>query len=102
MHVTATLAYWMTWMYDDHVMFSMTNATMLQKKVVWLAAESFFYGQIDRATTKAKRSMSERFPEIGRKFHRLGLPPKVTMTMTCIRIDLYFSAREAGPRMMND
>ena len=51
---------------------------LLHVKVVWLAAESFYYGQLDRAATKAKRSMSERFPEIGRKFHRLGLPPKVT------------------------
>ena len=51
----------------------------LQTRVVWLAAESFHYGRIDRATTKAKRSMSQRFPEIGRKFHRLGLPLKGTL-----------------------
>jgi len=53
-------------------------------RVVWLAAESFFYGQIDRAATKAKRSMSERFPEIGRKFHRLGLPPKAGSFQTFV------------------
>lgn len=53
-------------------------------RVVWLAAESFYYGQIDRAATKAKRSMSERFPEIGRKFHRLGLPPKAGSFQTFV------------------
>jgi len=53
-------------------------------RVVWLAAETFYYGQIDRAATKAKRSMSERFPEIGRKFHRLGLPPKVGSFQTFV------------------
>jgi len=53
-------------------------------RVVWLAAESFYYGQLDRAATKAKRSMSERFPEIGRKFHRLGLPPKAGSFQTFV------------------
>jgi len=53
-------------------------------RVVWLAAESFYYGQIDRAATKAKRSMSERFPDLGRKFHRLGLPPKVGSFQTFV------------------
>jgi len=53
-------------------------------RVVWLAAETLYYGKIDRAATKAKRSMSERFPEIGRKFHRLGLPLKVGSFQTFV------------------
>jgi len=53
-------------------------------RVVWLAAETFHYGRIDRAATKAKRSMSVRFPEIGRKFHRLGLPLKVGSFQTFV------------------
>jgi len=53
-------------------------------RVVYLAAETFHYGRIDRATTKAKRSMSNRFPEIGRKFHRLGLPLKVGSFQTFV------------------
>jgi len=53
-------------------------------RVVHLAAETFHYGQIDRAATKAKQSMSERFPELGRKFHRLGLPLKVGSFQTFV------------------
>jgi len=46
-------------------------------KVVKLSSETFNYNAIDRAKSKTKRGVAERFPEIGRKFHRLGLPPKV-------------------------
>jgi len=45
-------------------------------KVVKLASETFNYNAIDRAKSKTKKNVAERFPEIGRKFHRLGLPPK--------------------------
>lgn len=46
-------------------------------QVVKLASETFNYSAIDRAKSKTKKNVAERFPEIGRKFHRLGLPPKV-------------------------
>ncbi|XP_064630912.1 phosphatidylinositol 4-kinase type 2-alpha-like isoform X1 [Lineus longissimus] len=45
-------------------------------KVVRLASETFNYSAIDRAKSRTKKNLSERFPELGRKFHRLGLPPK--------------------------
>ncbi|XP_014673353.1 PREDICTED: phosphatidylinositol 4-kinase type 2-alpha-like isoform X3 [Priapulus caudatus] len=45
-------------------------------KVVKLVSETFNYSAMDRAKSKTKRNLSERFPEIGRKFHRIGLPPK--------------------------
>uniref|UniRef100_S4RAH9 Phosphatidylinositol 4-kinase type 2 n=1 Tax=Petromyzon marinus TaxID=7757 RepID=S4RAH9_PETMA len=46
-------------------------------KVVWLASEAFHYGAIDRAKSRGKKLALERVPEIGRRFHRIGLPPKV-------------------------
>lgn len=46
-------------------------------KVVRLVSETFNYSAMDRAKSKTKRNLSERFPEIGRKFHRIGLPPKI-------------------------
>ncbi|ELU06765.1 hypothetical protein CAPTEDRAFT_152761 [Capitella teleta] len=45
-------------------------------KVVRLSSDTFNYNAIDRAKSRTKRNVAERFPEIGRKFHRLGLPPK--------------------------
>ena len=44
-----------------------------------LASDTFNYNAIDRAKSKTKKNVAERFPEIGRKFHRLGLPPKVSV-----------------------
>ncbi|KAK2187670.1 hypothetical protein NP493_157g01026 [Ridgeia piscesae] len=46
-------------------------------KVVKLASETFNYNAIDRAKARTKKNVAERFPDLGRKFHRLGLPPKV-------------------------
>ena len=46
-------------------------------QVVRLASETFNYLPIDRQKAKAKRIVSERFPKVGRHFHRIGLPPKV-------------------------
>ncbi|XP_013399472.1 phosphatidylinositol 4-kinase type 2-beta isoform X2 [Lingula anatina] len=45
-------------------------------KVVRLASETFNYSAIDRAKSRTKRNIQERFPELGRHFHRIGLPPK--------------------------
>lgn len=45
-------------------------------KVVRLASETFNYSAIDRAKSRTKRNITEKFPQIGRRFHRLGLPPK--------------------------
>ena len=46
-------------------------------RVVYLASETFKYLRIDREKARAKRVFSEHFPKVGRRFHRIGLPPKV-------------------------
>ncbi|XP_056399374.1 phosphatidylinositol 4-kinase type 2-beta [Hyla sarda] len=46
-------------------------------KVVWLVSETFNYSAIDRAKSKGKKYALEKVPKVGRKFHRIGLPPKV-------------------------
>lgn len=46
-------------------------------KVVRLAAPTFNYSKMDRAKADTKRRIMDRYPTIGRKFHRIGLPPKV-------------------------
>lgn len=46
-------------------------------KVVKLASETFNYNPIDRAKSTAKKNIVDKLPQIGRRFHRLGLPPKV-------------------------
>ncbi len=51
---------------------------MLCVQVVYLASETFHYLRIDREKAKAKRAISEHFPRVGRRFHRIGLPPKVS------------------------
>jgi len=53
-------------------------------KVVRLASETFNYLPIDRQKAKAKRIVSERFPKVGRHFHRIGLPPKVGSLQTFV------------------
>ncbi|KAF7262384.1 hypothetical protein EG68_00332 [Paragonimus skrjabini miyazakii] len=46
-------------------------------KIVRLASESFNYNAVDRAKARTKQHFASRFPEIGRHFHRLGLPQKI-------------------------
>jgi len=46
-------------------------------KMVRLASDTFNYTRIDREKAHLKQIVSERFPKVGRKFHRLGLHPKV-------------------------
>ncbi|VDK78380.1 unnamed protein product [Onchocerca ochengi] len=48
-----------------------------QTNVVALAAPTFNYGRIDRAKARTKQRIRTRYPEIGKRFHRIGLPPKV-------------------------
>jgi len=45
-------------------------------KVVKLASETFNYLRIDVEKSKAKKVVNEHFPKVGRRFNRLGLPPK--------------------------
>ncbi|ODM92158.1 Phosphatidylinositol 4-kinase type 2-beta [Orchesella cincta] len=45
-------------------------------KVVRLVSDTFNYMRIDREKARAKRAVFDRFPALGRRFHRLGLPPK--------------------------
>jgi len=53
-------------------------------KVVRLASETFNYLQIDREKARAKRLVNEKFPKVGKHFHRIGLPPKVGSLQTFV------------------
>ncbi|EYC37241.1 hypothetical protein Y032_0812g2470 [Ancylostoma ceylanicum] len=44
--------------------------------VVELAAPTFYYGRLDRAKARTKERIQSRYPDLGRRFHRIGLPPK--------------------------
>ncbi|XGW33183.1 hypothetical protein V3C99_017569 [Haemonchus contortus] len=44
--------------------------------LVELAAPTFYYGRMDRAKARAKERIQSRYPDLGRRFHRIGLPPK--------------------------
>ncbi|KAJ8336127.1 hypothetical protein SKAU_G00394700 [Synaphobranchus kaupii] len=46
-------------------------------KVVFLVSETFHYNAIDRAKSRGKKYALEKVPQVGRRFHRVGLPPKV-------------------------
>lgn len=46
-------------------------------QVVKLASDTFNYSAIDRAKSRTKHSIMTKVPAVGKKFHRLGLPPKV-------------------------
>ncbi|XP_033756674.1 phosphatidylinositol 4-kinase type 2-alpha-like isoform X1 [Pecten maximus] len=45
-------------------------------KVVKLASDTFNYNAIDRAKSRTKKNILEKLPNVGRHFHRIGLPPK--------------------------
>ncbi|CBY09258.1 unnamed protein product [Oikopleura dioica] len=53
-------------------------------RVVHLTAESFNYSAIDRAKSKTKTATAERIPKLGKKFNRLGLPPKTGSLQTFV------------------
>ncbi|XP_054544270.1 phosphatidylinositol 4-kinase type 2-beta [Talpa occidentalis] len=46
-------------------------------RVVWLVSETFNYSAIDRAKSRGKKYALQKVPKVGRKFHRIGLPPKI-------------------------
>jgi len=46
-------------------------------KVVKLVSETFNYSRIDREKSHVKKMVCDRFPSVGRHFHRVSLPPKV-------------------------
>ncbi|XP_006866360.1 PREDICTED: phosphatidylinositol 4-kinase type 2-beta [Chrysochloris asiatica] len=46
-------------------------------RVAWLVSETFNYSAIDRAKSRGKKYALQKVPKVGRKFHRIGLPPKV-------------------------
>ncbi|RWS25356.1 phosphatidylinositol 4-kinase type 2-alpha-like isoform X1 [Leptotrombidium deliense] len=45
-------------------------------RIVKLVSKTFNYSAIDRAKSRTKQNVSDRFPRVGRHFHRIGLPPK--------------------------
>lgn len=51
-------------------------ALVPKTKVVLLSSESFNYMRLDREKSRAKKMVYEKFPTVGKHFHRLGLPPK--------------------------
>lgn len=46
-------------------------------RIVQLAAPTFNYSRIDRAKAETKQRIMEKYPYIGRRFHRLGLMAKI-------------------------
>lgn len=50
--------------------------------MVFLASETFHYSAIDRAKSRGKKYALEKVPKVGRRFHRVGLPPKVSLSTT--------------------
>ncbi|VDP37989.1 unnamed protein product [Soboliphyme baturini] len=46
-------------------------------KVVRLAAPTFNYSRFDRAKAQTKQRIMDKYPQIGRRFHRIGLPLKI-------------------------
>lgn len=46
-------------------------------KIVKLVSETFHYSRLDRQKSKTKTAISNQFPKVGKRFHRLGLKPKV-------------------------
>ncbi|XP_041369019.1 phosphatidylinositol 4-kinase type 2-beta-like isoform X2 [Gigantopelta aegis] len=46
-------------------------------KIVKLASETFNYNAIDRAKAMTKKNLLQKVPAVGKRFHRIGLPPKV-------------------------
>lgn len=55
-------------------------------KVVKLVSETFNYSRIDREKSHVKKLVSDHFPSVGRRFHRIGLPPKVLICLLSICI----------------
>jgi len=53
-------------------------------KVVHLSSKTFNYNAIDRAKSKTKKYTNEHFPAVGKRFHRIGLPPKVGSMQTFV------------------
>lgn len=45
-------------------------------RVVKLSSRTFNYNAIDRAKSSTKKNIQEHFPQVGRRFRRIGLPPK--------------------------
>ncbi|XP_065162864.1 phosphatidylinositol 4-kinase type 2-alpha isoform X2 [Atheta coriaria] len=46
-------------------------------RIVKLVSETFHYPRIDRQKARIKRSIMEQFPNVGVRFNRIGLPPKI-------------------------
>jgi len=55
-------------------------------QIVQLASEVFNYSAIDRAKAKTKKTIQDKIPQIGRHFHRIGLPPKVSKLESSIKL----------------
>jgi phosphatidylinositol 4-kinase type 2 len=57
---------------------SKLNLNIVPKtRVVKLVSETFNYPRIDRQKARMKRAIMEQFPNVGLRFNRIGLPPKV-------------------------
>ena len=54
------------------------------QQVVKLSSPTLNYSAIDRAKSRTKQNVSNHFPGIGRRFNRIGLPPKVGSFQTFV------------------
>nr|XP_027204047.1 phosphatidylinositol 4-kinase type 2-beta-like [Dermatophagoides pteronyssinus] len=61
------------WIVDRKLQLNIVPKT----RIVKLASVTFNYSAIDRAKSRTKKNVTERFPKVGRHFNRIGLPPKV-------------------------
>ena len=55
----------------------MTNMLTFFYQVIHLVSNTFNYSTIDRAKSRTKKNLCERFPNVGKRFNRIGLPAKV-------------------------
>ncbi|KAK7110235.1 phosphatidylinositol 4-kinase type 2-alpha-like isoform X2 [Littorina saxatilis] len=53
-------------------------------KVVRLSSETFNYSALDRTKARTKKNIYQKVPALGRRFNRIGLPPKVGSFQTFV------------------
>lgn len=64
--------------------------------MVYLASETFHYSAIDRAKSRGKKYALEKVPKVGRRFHRVGLPPKVSESSNSSRTNVELTLRNSA------
>lgn len=62
--------------------------------VVAFAAPTFNYNAFDRAKARTKERIRSRYPDLGRRFRRIGLPPKVSTFALSLKNYYYLTFRK--------